>query len=64
MSWFNIPKWSDDNDNRDITQLETARQQHQTNSHLPENEEDALVILRAEDATMNKQDDIVDSRKN
>jgi hypothetical protein len=64
MSWFNLPKWSDDDDNRDITQLDATRQQHQTNASLPNNEDDALVILRAENAAMNKQDDIVDSRKN
>ena len=64
MSWFNLPKWSDDDDNRDVTQLEIARQQHATNASLPNNEDDALVILRAEDSAMNKQDRRVDERKN
>lgn len=64
MNWLKLPKWSDNNEKPDITQLEVARQQHQTNASLPNNEEDALLILRAEDGAMNKQDDRVHEQRN
>lgn len=64
MNWFKLPKWSDYDDNRDITQLEQSRRQHETNSHLHENEDDALLSLRSEDTAMNKQDDRINERRN
>lgn len=64
MSWFKLPKWSDNDEKPDITKLEAARQQHETNASLPNNEDDALIILRAADGAMNKQDDRLHEQRN
>lgn len=68
MGLFNkLSKWSDSLDNRDVTELQQAADQHRTNANLQQegNEYRSLQLLRNEDTAMNKQDDLTnEQRKN